>query len=404
MSRRKRNKGRPLDPIYQDAEDSFAAAMAIIERATMKTGGNASTAKVLRWYKEHHADERPVSAKAKEIGDSYWVELSERTVQYAHTHWKKFRVLTFQPRVGDNNSNLPPWASLDWRAVVRLASIDSVGTVQEQSTRVRVTESHQGRTGPDGSFFLPGDGATEPAPPWCSVHQGDGALHQGDGALHQGDGASCTIPSAQTFTTESAPPYIDRTCAGTLARARADVLIPDDDDVISTARGKKERIQNLALSTARKFFLKKLPPGAWPTFCAAAWLAVELFCEEWLDRSVATVKFANDHGQIKVGLLNLLVGTLRDNCDEMELVTDSPEEGWRKWFGKLMFRAEQATRCGYPPPPEPTSGEAPAKSVQTPAREPTFEERAAAEERLTASRAEKLRRIRRGRGDAEEAS
>ena len=143
---------RPLDPVYQDAESSYGGKIATIQRACIKTGAKRKWGEVLRWYLEHGAEEHPVESRAKVIAASYFVGASERTVQKANAHWKKLKALIFQERWDNNGSPLPPWASLDWRTVVQLASGQSAGTNPVVPTREVTKSRRNSTTGCDGSF------------------------------------------------------------------------------------------------------------------------------------------------------------------------------------------------------------------------------------------------------------
>ena len=116
------NEVRPLDAVYQDAESSFAGLMAAIEQAGKNTGARPSWTRVLFWYATVHADEHDVVADSRVIANSWILECRPRLVQYANSHWKTFRVLTFRERYDENGGSAAPWARLHVEIIKELAS------------------------------------------------------------------------------------------------------------------------------------------------------------------------------------------------------------------------------------------------------------------------------------------
>jgi len=381
-----KKEDRPLDPVYQDVEDSFAGRLALIERAAKNTRAKKAYAEVLGWYLAHHAEERPVIAKPGEIAASFWVEHSERTVQKANAHWKRVGALTFQPRQSDNGSNLPPWASLDWRTVVQLASVQSAGTVREISTGVRVTESRRNSTvDRDGSFFLADGGLTGPPSP-------------GDGPPSPGDGPPS--PAERLYTDSGGSPCASlalawRSRAVVLAAARAVCFCNcncSSFDEQAAREASKDEVAALAAAAGRAIWPGGVPYDALGTLYAAAAASKLLFSDAWLLRSATDVGRAwREPGSKVRNPLKFLVGALRVNLTKIEGLQEfaSIPEG-RDWLGRLLWPFENGVREWLPPPP--AQVKTPANTVSPP--QPSREEREAAQRRLNQSEADKLRRLR----------
>jgi hypothetical protein len=213
---------RPLDPIYQDAEDTFAGRCALIERAARNTGAKKTWARVLRWYLEHNAQEREVVASPRQIAASFWLDVCERTVQRAHAHWKRLGALTFTRREDENGANLPPCASLNWAKVQALACVQPIdpatrpaqtGHSAGASVASReVTEGRLDQEGPAGLLVATTDGPARascgaachhpPGDSLVSPSHGDKSPSPGDKSPSPGD-FSPMIPNEEKVSNSS---------------------------------------------------------------------------------------------------------------------------------------------------------------------------------------------------------
>ena len=370
---------RPLDPVYQDAESAFAGGLAAIEQAAANTRARKPWALVLRWYYEHGAQHHPVVSKAREIAKSYWLGLSERSVQLAHAHWKKLGVLTFEPRTDDNGSNLPPWASLNWRTVVQLACVQSAGTARRISTGDRVTESRRETADRDGSFYLtdgerdltphsPGDGERAPSPGERAPSPGERAPSPGLALAWRSHKILLACARASSTVTDT-------------------VTVVDDDCSVRTAT--REMVADLATDMGRLIW-NTIPHEAWKTLYAAAAAAKLLISDAWALKSAeAAAADIRCPGSKVTKPLKFLWGTLRVNVEKIGGVEkfESKEES-RNWFGAFLFPFEEATAAWLPS----AEIEPPPKAKGPSIYEASAEERRAGSETIRAVKAEMQRR------------
>ncbi len=383
---------RPLGPIFQDAEDAYNGKLLIIERAAGRTQARSKFALVLRWYLDHYADKRPVVAEAKKIAASVWIDVSERTVQRANAHWKKLGVLAFFERRDDNGTSLPPWASLNWGTVLKLAGVQSPGTVPAVSTTWENREDRRELTCCDGPLAVswqppgtvPASAAGEPSPGTvpaaefsgegdrqctpCQTHpplvsdtavtlpgdqspsQGDQSPSPGDQSPSQGDQSPSLPLPAEGVTPRVS--YIPRTCA--CVRQTCTDTDTDDDVSIRSGRGIDwPAVQSLAERETARIWPSRGSPAreAWIPIRAWSVLALYVFNEEWLSMSIDQVIRRRKKGDIRE-FVPYLAGVVRENVWKCHFIEDEPPQGRKSWFGALMWPIEQTIVRFLPPPPE----------------------------------------------------
>lgn len=399
-----RTNDRPLAPLFQDAEDRFNARLLILERAAKNAGAKRSYAVVLRWYLEQNADERRVIARQRRIAGSYWVGLSERTVQRAHAFWREVGVLTFAARAADNGANLPPWASLDWDAVLSLAgaprgTAHARHTVGADATR-EVTESGRHSTMDAGRSFVR-----------RSV-SGDGGLSPGGGVLSPGGGDMTPGLSPGVERAEIPPraiyPAPVRACGLSVSclsvvvenlnfnnnnqtdgpRERAEALAVEIDGKQRTAT--RSAIEELARRIGRAIWANGSPYEALPTLYAAAAAAQLVLGEDW---ATAAMKAAHEAIHTAVPPIRnrlaffrgVLVNLAESRAGAGPFATRA--DG-KTWLDTLLWPFQEKIAAWLPPPPAPKPPPAPIdRAAELAAARAEYAEHGTLKDRLLAARA-----------------
>ena len=378
MEEKRKKEPRPLDPVYQDAEDSFNAKLLIIERATKKSGGNPACRKVLSWFFGTGADHHPVVSRPRDIGRFPGIDLKERSVQQANAHWRRLGALRFEERFDENGAYLPPWASLNWDAVLSLACTDRSSAVLRSATREPVTMAARNQEGCERSFssqsfplsgsvpkmenFLTdgANGETRFAPP-------PGAFAPPPGAFAPPPGANAPPPCTRPYTAGGSIPLGWRSPRELLACARRAVSselnteLSAVDDSSVQKRGSKGEISALAALAGKTIFPGGVPIAAWRTFYAAAAAAKLLMGDPWLSRSAEETLAASKRPRGVDDRLRFLAGTLRVNAARIANVGPfSDREEGRDWLGQFLQPFELATQAWLPEPPAQDAQKAPA--------------------------------------------